>query len=433
LTTEPSGVRTGQEGDAARMPGNVRLEVRANSARVSEVGRAWRRRVLTWGRPSPIALVAGILLVLGLRAGLGWAKTGEIEPIELQRARSEVTAIEQRLQRLVGQQAQLGQQRSRLETELALAAARLEASQREAEAAQGEVAAAERIAQDTRRELDLAAERLKLQVGLLAALGRGGLAPLVLHAIGSGGDLSARVTVALALVKEEKRRRDEISRLLEARSAALAALSRRRETLSAARLEVEQRRRELEATRARVVAALARLEGERRTGAIALAGARENEDRLERLRGAVARDATGVSRNARLLRGGMRWPVESRQVIGRFGPHRDPTYSTITVSHGVVLAARPGESVGAVASGEVAYGQFVKGYGNLVIVNHGGEIYSLYARLAGILVKAGERVTTGSPVGYVGRGDDGAGSLYLEMRVGREAEDPLTWLQPLGR
>lgn len=374
-----------------------------------------------------------VVLVLGLLAGAGWGGAGEPEPMELQRARSEVTALEQRLQWLVGQQAELGQQRARLEIELALAAARLVASQREVTAAQSKVGEAERVAGDTRRQLDLAAERLKLQVGLLAALGRGGLAPLVLHAIGSGGDLPARVTVALALVKEEKRRRDEISRLLEARAAALGVLSRHRETLSGAELEVGQRRRELETTRARVVADLARLEGERRTGAVALAGARENEERLDRLWGAVTRDATAVPRNARLLRGGMRWPVSSHAVMERFGPRRDPTYSTVTVSHGVVLAARPGETVKAVAAGEVAYGQFVKGYGNLVIVNHGGEIYSLYARLAGILVKAGERVTTGSPVGYIGRGDDGAGSLYLEMRVGRGAEDPLAWLQPSGK
>jgi septal ring factor EnvC (AmiA/AmiB activator) len=81
----------------------------------------------------------------------------------------------------------------------------------------------------------------------------------------------------------------------------------------------------------------------------------------------------------------------------------------------------------------VSFAQFFKGYGNLVIVQHSGEIYSLYAKLASMLVRPGQRVGIGDPVGIVGRDEDGGGSVYLEIRVGQQAQDPLTWLKPAGK
>jgi murein hydrolase activator len=99
----------------------------------------------------------------------------------------------------------------------------------------------------------------------------------------------------------------------------------------------------------------------------------------------------------------------------------------------LTLGADPGGQVGAVTGGKVSYAQFFKGYGNLVIVHHGGEIYSLYAGLASMFVRAGQRVGMGEPLGTVGRDEDGNGSVYLEIRVGQSAQDPLSWLQPVGK
>jgi septal ring factor EnvC (AmiA/AmiB activator) len=86
-----------------------------------------------------------------------------------------------------------------------------------------------------------------------------------------------------------------------------------------------------------------------------------------------------------------------------------------------------------VANGRVSYAQFFKGYGNLVIVHHGGEVYSLYAGLASMFVRSGQRVGMGDQLGNVGRGEDGSGSVYLEIRMGQTAQDPLSWLKPVGR
>ena len=102
----------------------------------------------------------------------------------------------------------------------------------------------------------------------------------------------------------------------------------------------------------------------------------------------------------------------------------------MTTTHGLLLAAPAGERANAVAGGTVVYARFFKAYGNLVIVNHGQQVYSLYARLSSMLVSAGQRVGMGQPLGVVGPEEDGSGNFYFEIRVGDTAQDPLAWFQP---
>ncbi|HPC83459.1 MAG TPA: peptidoglycan DD-metalloendopeptidase family protein [Thermoanaerobaculaceae bacterium] len=375
-------------------------------------------------------LALAVLLVLGSLAGAAGA---EEPPAELVRIRRQIEELEGRLKAVEAQQSDLAAQRQRLEGELRLAGLRLREWEAELGRAEEAAAAAAAAAEQARRELEHAIERLRLQVSMLAVLGRAGLSPLVLHAMGSARDVPERMTVTLALVEEERRRRDEVTRLAEARARSLSMLSQRRSELEALRAEGASRRSALEATRQRVEADLRRLEQQRRAGAAALAEAQEAETRLERLWGVVTeRDVTAGS-SARLLRGGMPWPVRGAEIVSRFGARRDHRYGTVTVSHGVVMAAPRGELARSVAAGKVAYAQFFKGYGNLVIVQHGGEVYSLYARLSSMLVRAGDRVAMSDPVGVVGPVEDEEGNFYLEIRVGKQAQDPLQWLRPVGK
>jgi len=372
----------------------------------------------------------GVTLLLLVAAT---AVAQEAVPPELAAARKEVRELEERLRGLEHAKADLDKQREGLDLELKVAALRVREAEVEKVEAERAAAAAARAAEASQAELTQAVERLRLQLGLLAVLGRSGLAPLILHAIGSGRDIPQRVTVALALFEEEKRRRDEAAALMERRQQTLAALSVRREEVEAAASRVGERRAALERTKRRVEAQLAALEQERRAGAVELAGAQEAEERLERLLGVVAQGEEAGGPDIRLLRGGLHWPVEPGRVMRVFGAQRDPQYGTVTVSHGVTLGAETGVHVGAVAGGRVSYAQFFKGYGNLVIVHHGGDVYSLYAGLGSMFVRAGQRVGMGEALGTVGRDEDGNASVYLEIRSGQSAQDPLTWLQPVGK
>ncbi len=375
-----------------------------------------------------LALLVALLTLAALAAGQDTAI-----PPELAKARRDVQGLEERLRKLEQEQAGLGREREALDLALKVAASRVREAEVEKAEAERAAGAAAKAAEASQTELHQAVERLRLQLALLAVLGRAGLAPLVVHAIGSGKDIPQRVTTSLALFREEKRRRDEAALLMARREATLATLSARREEVASAAVRLSERQRELERTKQRVEAKLASLEQERRAGAMQLAGAQEAEERLERLWGTVTQGEVSQGPDIRLLRGGLRWPVDPPQILQGFGAQRDPQYGTVTVSHGVTLAATSGEQVLVVATGKVSYAQFFKGYGNLVIVHHGGEVYSLYAGLASMFVRPGQRVGMGDPLGNVGRGEDGAGSVYLEIRVGQSAQDPLSWLKPVGK
>ena len=373
--------------------------------------------------------------LLAVVAALSVSSVGQpaTVPPELESARRDVRELEERLKRLDEVQSGLGKEREKLALEVRVAAGRVREAEVERHEASQAVEAATRASEASQAELQAAVQRLRFQLSLLAIFGRSGLAPLVVQAIGSGNDITRRVTVALAVFQEEKRRRDDAANLMSRREATLAELSARREGLSTVAATLVKRQGELEDTKARVETRLASIEQERRRGASALASAQEGQERLERLWGVVTQEDSSVGSEVRLLRGGLRWPVGETRVLRRFGPQRDPQYGTVTVSHGAVLAATPGERAVAVASGRVSFAQFFKGYGNLVIVQHSDEIYSLYAELASMLVRPGQRVGIGDPVGVVGRDVDGGGSMYLEIRVGQQAQDPLTWLKPAGK
>lgn len=379
-------------------------------------------------RPA-VLLLAASLALLAISPGTAVDDSGPGKG-ELDRLRAKAERLEARLHEVQQRQRDLGSQRERLETELALAEVRLregEESRRLSAAAVNHARTTLDAAQDRLAE---AVERLRLQISLLAVLGRSGMAPLVLQAVGTGRDLERRITVTVALVEEQKRRRDEVARYAEERSEALARLSMHQAQLEEAAAAERTRRAELAATRTRVLAELARLEGERRRGAVALADVREAEARLDRLWGQIAQENSGRNADVRLLRGGLPWPVDGGRIVGRYGKRRDAQYGTLTVSNGLSLEVTPGDEVRAVSEGVVAYAQYLKGYGNLVIVHHGADVYSLYARLATMLVQEGRRVRMAERVGMAGSRSEGEGNLYFEIRTGRRSENPLVWLKP---
>lgn len=350
---------------------------------------------------------------------------------DLERLRGQIVELEGRVRSLEARKAEVSIERERLETELALATLRVREGEAQRRQLEAEEAAAARAAEVSRAALAAAGERLRKQLAVLAVLGRAGLWPLAVRAALEGTDATRRITVMVLLVREQAQQRAEVARLAEQRAAALAELSRRRAELEAAHERLGEQRVELATTSERVAAELVRLEEDRRAGAVALADAIAAEARLERLWGTVTADRVGGRADVEILRGGLPWPVRDGQEVRGFGPRRDPRYGTVTVSNGLYLAAPGGRTVSAIAPGTVAYAKFFKGYGNLVIVQHGERLYSLYARLSSMLTSAGRRVAMGDPLGIVGPAGEQDGNFYLEVRLGQEPQDPRLWLEPV--
>jgi len=132
------------------------------------------------------------------------------------------------------------------------------------------------------------------------------------------------------------------------------------------------------------------------------------------------------------LKGRLPWPTEGRIVTG-FGAQVHPRFGTRTFRNGVDIEAAVGREVTAVHAGHVVYTGWFKGYGNLIILDHGNEYYTLYAHVSEIETKEGEDVRPGQRIGTVGDTGSLAGPrLYFEVRYQGKPQDPEQWLRQGG-
>jgi septal ring factor EnvC (AmiA/AmiB activator) len=128
------------------------------------------------------------------------------------------------------------------------------------------------------------------------------------------------------------------------------------------------------------------------------------------------------------FRGTLEWPASGR-LAGRFGQATDRLGGT-AVRNGIEIAVPENTSVRAVHGGTVGLaGPFI-GFGNLVILEHGGSNYSLYGYLGPISVQRGATVDAGAELGRSGSAPAGPPALYFEMRIDGRPVDPLQWLKP---
>ncbi len=129
------------------------------------------------------------------------------------------------------------------------------------------------------------------------------------------------------------------------------------------------------------------------------------------------------------LRGRLPWPTDGR-IVSAYGPQVHPRFGTKTFRNGVDIEAAEGTDVAAVYAGHVVYTGWFKGYGNLIILDHGSEYYTLYAHVAEILVKEGDDVRLTQRIGTVGDTGSLVGPrLYFEVRYQGKPQDPEQWLR----
>jgi len=140
---------------------------------------------------------------------------------------------------------------------------------------------------------------------------------------------------------------------------------------------------------------------------------------------AAGRPAEPVAVPLGSFRGALDWPVAGR-VTSLFGA-ADRTGGL--PRNGIEITAPEGNPVSAVHPGTVDYSDVFTGFGNLVIVDHGSNHFSLYGYLGEVEVMRGQHVDAGTRLGRVGMAPAGPASLYFELRVDGRSVDPLQWLK----
>jgi septal ring factor EnvC (AmiA/AmiB activator) len=126
------------------------------------------------------------------------------------------------------------------------------------------------------------------------------------------------------------------------------------------------------------------------------------------------------------LRGALRVPVQGR-LTGRFGADRDAGGASWK---GIFIRSGAGAEVHAVADGVVVFSDWLRGFGNLVIVDHGDNYLTVYGNNEALFKSTGERVDSGEVIAAVGdSGGNPETGLYFEIRHRGQPVDPLQWIR----
>jgi murein DD-endopeptidase MepM/ murein hydrolase activator NlpD len=210
--------------------------------------------------------------------------------------------------------------------------------------------------------------------------------------------------------KELNVQREQYSSSINETSVILSGVQRDRQKAEAAAKEMEQAQQEI----GRTILALTQKKK-----------ARESDDKKPQSAGSAL-----APKYPSLARGSMLdWPVQGA-VDRPYGSHVHPVFKTKSFNSGIDIRAASGTPVKAAGPGEVLYEGWLRGFGQVVIIDHGQNISTVYAHLASTRVKERDAVQPGTVIGTVGNtGTTESYSLHFEVRVKESAKNPLDYLK----
>lgn len=237
---------------------------------------------------------------------------------------------------------------------------------------------------------------------------------------------------------EEDRISQYFQHLAKARSETIQALQKTREALAAneRQLQLErdqiaslleeqtQKRDKLAKTQNARKGTVNKIQKSISGDKVYLAELQRNETRLKaEIAKAAKRNAVpidGISRQ----RGKLPWPIKG-SVLHNFGERQTGQIDW----KGVVISANYGQAVKAVYSGTVVFAEYLRGYGLVVLLDHGKGDMTLYGFNQSLMKKEGDKVTAGETIALAGdTGGQSRPSLYFEVRRNSKAENPRRWL-----
>jgi murein hydrolase activator len=371
-----------------------------------------------------------ILAAAALLAALGTTCPAEAPQQRLQRLQQQIGALRETLDQARSQKEYSAQELADLERRVGVTARALRDLDRDLdergqvlEQLEGEV---------TLRERSLRLQRQVLGQELYGAYISGRQERLRLLMSQDGPERVSRMRAYYEYLGEARAARIRETRAAVTELRAVRALvAQERAGLERQRAARAQEDAQLAAARRQRRSVLTELERTLSQGSARLAGlehdARGLQRLIERLQRAPRGTESGPQGGLPKARSRLRWPVAGR-VVAMFGSDRGGGLRW----HGMVIAAREGAEVKAVARGRVAFADWLRGFGLLIILDHGGGKMSLYGFNQSLLKETGEWVEQGDAIALVGdSGGRSHPSLYFATREDGVAVDPRTWCRPL--
>lgn len=283
---------------------------------------------------------------------------------------------------------------------------------------------------------DSAEQREQLASALEATYLAGADSPLKLLLNQQDPVIAQRMLVYFEAINAEKL--EQINRwrkTLEGLETTRTELSQTNAELEQTRTELENQEKELLARQQERQALIAQLIADMATRRNELSQLQQDQAELQELADRINNALADIPETADLMpfanaKGRMPWPLPG-QVVASFGQ----TYSNGQLRRqGLIIAANVGTAVRAIHPGRVVFADWLRGSGNLIVVDHGNSYLSLYAHNQQLTKQAGDWVNRGEALALSGQdAGNGQPGLYLEIRRNSQPLNPAEWLTPAGR
>ena len=152
---------------------------------------------------------------------------------------------------------------------------------------------------------------------------------------------------------------------------------------------------------------------------------KKREEELARNRAAQNLATTG---NFAKMKGKLTWPVQGR-VIAKFGTTKNPETGIIIENVGIDIKTQSGTDVKSILDGVVSTITYIRGHGNIIIIDHGGGFSTVYAQVANIQVNENEYIQAGDRLAKIAsNGTSKNGKLHFEVWGNQQKLNPEHWL-----
>ncbi len=229
------------------------------------------------------------------------------------------------------------------------------------------------------------------------------------------------------LIKNDKDIIDGLRQDFERQKRYLDELNRVKETLMRKEKALREKKENLILKREEKNVILSKIRREKLLYHSAIKELEESTKMIEGMLNEIQTRSEGVDIEFISKRGQLKMPVDGK-IIKSFGKEIDPRFHTIIYRKGIVIKTEENSYVRSIFAGRVAFAGTFAGYGNLIIIRHGENYYSVYARLSEIFKKEGDKVETEEIIGRTGTSglfvEEG---LYFELRKGGTPLDPELW------
>ena len=379
-----------------------------------------------WQRLARTALLTTALLTLGYSSTAMAQQDEQAAREQLDAIGQEIDAMAKRLSATDQARNSAQQELREVETELAQTHQRLDQLQAERRQLADETTQLRQHRERLEGERDAQYAALGQQLAALYRLGPTPQLKLLLNQ-SDPAELDRMQAYLNRLTQARQQRLTDIARLDTALVDTEQALAERQTRLDALADELEAQSallaRRTEERRSVVTTLDDRYESEADRLADLSQSREQAEQQLRAIQAELARLAeptptTHITRT----QGDLPWPVQG-SITASFQRRNGVHYN------GIVIQASEGTAVTAVHSGRVVFADWMRGFGNLLIIDHGDQIMTLYAHLQQFSARPGQQVSRGDAIGRVGNsGGQSRPALYFEVRRGGEPINPQRWI-----